>query len=754
MKKIIVVLIVMTVLTLNSTFAFSDLDETHWAYNNVMTMYEKGLVSGFNDGTFKPDDTLTREQFITMLVNALQLKREGNSSFIDIENRWSTDYIKSLGYCLVDDGDTLFRPGEVALREDIAMGIVKAKGLENSTYNISLVENFSDLANISKNRNKYVAIAVENGFMSGNANGTFSPQKALTRAEGASVISNLLNSTNNTNFSEVITEVKNIPIGAYIAYETKTEDIVVLGTDTGTDDDQIFNPIDYISGWRVLYNNDGQVEIISAESVGNLTLGKGASATNEFDSCFDGSKNGYANAIYVLNKMCNDYANPRWAVSGRCPGQGNGIDILFSEGITLADISHANLGKKIEARESLFPYEDDHNEMELENIRNNVPHQNGIIWLASRGIGIGGGTSVFLVNTLRADGKTAIAPLYMGSYSSESDANSMTFGVRPIISLKRDIEIIGGDGTKSNPYKISIVNSNDVAEKVHIHKEKSRYIREDENRHAVEIFCEVCKERMSRIIEEHVFKNGKCKYCESIEKKGNISNVAKVGEYVKYIPDNNNYVIKGIPDITKDQIYNPSKATSWRIFSNDGETVKLISSESIGNLSLWEGTGGYRDSVNILNELCQSYVNTKYATSGRSLGSADLWTYDIAKSDQSLGTLNNYPLAYGVEGFPYSDDFYINDLEILINNELTISDRIWLASRFSDTEDSITNFGVRYIEGNLSDNIKMYMKTSKGGGAGSSQMVSGVRPVITLKAEVQIISGEGSYTSPYEISIN
>jgi len=175
-------------------FAFSDLNESHWAYTNVMEIQEKGIVSGYNDGTFKPDAELTREQFITMLVNALGLTAEEKVNFTDIDNRWSIGYIEAAGYCLVDEGDTTFNPDEHVSREDVAMGLVKAKNLENSEYDVNTLNNFSDLNSISANRRKYVAIAVENRFMNGNANGTFNPKGALTRAEGATVIWNLLNS--------------------------------------------------------------------------------------------------------------------------------------------------------------------------------------------------------------------------------------------------------------------------------------------------------------------------------------------------------------------------------------------------------------------------------------------------------------------------------------------------------------------------------------------------------------------------------
>ncbi|MBP3284231.1 MAG: S-layer homology domain-containing protein [Clostridia bacterium] len=188
-----------SLLVLNSTaFAFSDLATTHWAYRNVMNMQDRGIISGFTDDTFRPDIALTREQFITMAVKGLGLENAvGTVIFEDSSDRWSESYIKVAGDTMTDEGDMVFRPADLALREDIAMSIVRLNGLENADYSLDTLSKFSDVAEISAGRKKYVAIAVENGFMSGNANGTFSPQKALTRAEGATVIFNMLDKIGN-----------------------------------------------------------------------------------------------------------------------------------------------------------------------------------------------------------------------------------------------------------------------------------------------------------------------------------------------------------------------------------------------------------------------------------------------------------------------------------------------------------------------------------------------------------------------------
>ena len=50
--------------------AFSDLPQTHWANEAVAQMAEQGILEGYPDGTFRPDETLTRAQFLAMVVRA------------------------------------------------------------------------------------------------------------------------------------------------------------------------------------------------------------------------------------------------------------------------------------------------------------------------------------------------------------------------------------------------------------------------------------------------------------------------------------------------------------------------------------------------------------------------------------------------------------------------------------------------------------------------------------------------------------
>jgi len=174
---------------------FKDVPITHWGYKQIDEMKLMGKISGFEDGTFRPDETVTREQFVTILANTLHLTNSSSIEFIDVEtNRWSKQYIDVTSQYLegkVENNQNYFMPDKPAVREDVVVAIVKAMGLEEEKADLSLLNKFSDKNLISNNAKKYVCIALENGIVKGNADGTFNPKGYLTRAEIAALMRNI-----------------------------------------------------------------------------------------------------------------------------------------------------------------------------------------------------------------------------------------------------------------------------------------------------------------------------------------------------------------------------------------------------------------------------------------------------------------------------------------------------------------------------------------------------------------------------------
>lgn len=158
----------------------------HWAAAHINKMVEIGAISGYADGTFKPNNNITRAEFATALVKALGLEVKSGKVFADTENHWAKDYI-STAYAngiLSGYDETTFGTNDFITREQMAVMVVKAASLENTT-----VQNkFADDRDISSWAKEAVNTAGNNGIINGYPDNTFKPQNNATRAEAVTAI--------------------------------------------------------------------------------------------------------------------------------------------------------------------------------------------------------------------------------------------------------------------------------------------------------------------------------------------------------------------------------------------------------------------------------------------------------------------------------------------------------------------------------------------------------------------------------------
>ena len=104
---------------------FSDMEPTHWAYQQIKDLSEQSIVIGYPDGTFKPDDNVTRAEFASMAIKALGQEHANviqPINYIDIDNTyWAYDAIeKAVYFDLISndkDSDT-FRPEDPVSRAE------------------------------------------------------------------------------------------------------------------------------------------------------------------------------------------------------------------------------------------------------------------------------------------------------------------------------------------------------------------------------------------------------------------------------------------------------------------------------------------------------------------------------------------------------------------------------------------------------------------------------------------------------------
>lgn len=163
----------------------------HWAFDNIDKLVTLGCISGYSDGSFKPDNFITRAEFATLLVKAFKLAPRKGTAFTDTAGHWAGDSIAAAaasGIVSGYDADT-FGPDDLITREQMAVMIVKAAKLATGAGEPGV----ADSGSISGWAREAMAIAMGNGIMKGYPDNTVRPQGNATRAEAVTVIVNALN---------------------------------------------------------------------------------------------------------------------------------------------------------------------------------------------------------------------------------------------------------------------------------------------------------------------------------------------------------------------------------------------------------------------------------------------------------------------------------------------------------------------------------------------------------------------------------
>lgn len=175
---------------------FNDVLSNHWASTYIEDMANRGIITGYGDGLFGPNDQITRAQFATMLCRAAELSTTTNAStFSDVSSSdWFAQYVEAAKpYISGYNNNSYFNPNTNAIREDIAIALVKYKNYDISAYDEEVLKNtFTDWQEINSNARPYVYAAVKNKLINGYDDNTFRGQANITRAEAATLFWKML----------------------------------------------------------------------------------------------------------------------------------------------------------------------------------------------------------------------------------------------------------------------------------------------------------------------------------------------------------------------------------------------------------------------------------------------------------------------------------------------------------------------------------------------------------------------------------
>jgi hypothetical protein len=194
----------------------------HWAEQTIGQMAQQGLLDGFPDGTFRPDDAVTADQFVKIVLLAFTDKYPNG------ERKWKTSFLQTLSasnqsIIQQDYRDFTFKPNTVGYwakpyldlasdlhfiskgqfsdykaklkREDVAEILYyllkETEYLEDEVYSLKTASKFGDFQSATSRQQKFIGEAMTKGIMEGYPNGYFGVGRDVTRAEALQIITRL-----------------------------------------------------------------------------------------------------------------------------------------------------------------------------------------------------------------------------------------------------------------------------------------------------------------------------------------------------------------------------------------------------------------------------------------------------------------------------------------------------------------------------------------------------------------------------------
>ncbi len=163
----------------------------HWAQKAIEELLASAAIEGYPDGSFKPEQNITRAEFTSILVKALKLNVKDGKVFDDTAQHWAKEAIAAAAASGIVSGysESIFAPDESITREQMAVMVVNTARLAELNEN----KVFSDAAQVSAWARKAVAVANAHSIISGYPDNSFRPRANASRAEAAMVIAKSLN---------------------------------------------------------------------------------------------------------------------------------------------------------------------------------------------------------------------------------------------------------------------------------------------------------------------------------------------------------------------------------------------------------------------------------------------------------------------------------------------------------------------------------------------------------------------------------
>ncbi len=167
---------------------FTDVSQNYWARDFIAELAGRGILTGFPDGKFYPNEQVTRAQFAALVATVFKKPKVRNLiSFSDVSSRyWAYEGVKDayeMGFLDVDSRKN-FNPDQGMTRLQILTALAKGLNYSVSTSTEKVLQFYSDASAIPSSARTLVAAATERGIVANYPNvRTCNPNQVATRAE-------------------------------------------------------------------------------------------------------------------------------------------------------------------------------------------------------------------------------------------------------------------------------------------------------------------------------------------------------------------------------------------------------------------------------------------------------------------------------------------------------------------------------------------------------------------------------------------
>lgn len=171
---------------------FDDIDDVEWAKEAIVYLAERKIVNGVGDGKFAPNDTVTRAEMAKMISGVfLTEEPSGENPFSDVSDAdWSCEFIKkayAAGLITGYDGGT-FGPNDEITRQDAAVMLYRAAKKFNIEFYAEITKYFADEDEFANYAKEAISNMYNMGFINGVGDNRFAPNEKTTRAQTAKII--------------------------------------------------------------------------------------------------------------------------------------------------------------------------------------------------------------------------------------------------------------------------------------------------------------------------------------------------------------------------------------------------------------------------------------------------------------------------------------------------------------------------------------------------------------------------------------